>query len=880
MNLSRLRYWWNRTARERQLREEMEAHLDEAAAELRERGWPAAAARDEARSRFGNIGAKQEESREVWIARYASDLAQDLRYACRSLRSQPSFALVAILSTGLGIAACSTVFSIINFALFQPLPVAEPERLMTVSGFHQEQGVGGETISYPEARDLNSLGQSWTGAAAFAPLLPAGIRPPQGEARRHWGFLVTSNYFDVVKPRFTLGGGFTRDNDDQPGAPAKIVLTHHLWVNRFGADPALIGQVILVNKQPMTVTGVTGPGFRGTEVMLGADFFLPFSQIAELNRLGKNDDRLTSYGSQWLYSLVRLKPDVDLPKARAELDTIAAAMRARESAMARRGFYLERAGQLMAGIRRLALPAFLLLLAVALLVLLTACANVANLLLARAAARGREIATRLAIGAGRGRLIRQMLAESTLLACLGGLLGVGLTQLVALRIGSFELPLPIPIDLTPVVDWRVLGFALILSLGTGIAFGLLPALRATRSTLQAGLNSAARARLFGPRNALVVAQVAISAMLVICAGLFLRSLGAASAIDSGMNPDAVVLVRFDPSLSRYDAPSLQKLLVEVQRKAQSLPGVSAASVVNFMPLSLGGNFTMVKAPNRNNQHTAVAAVGPRYFEAMGISMRSGQDFPANAPSEPVVIVNEELARLLYPGQIAIGQFVHGKDRPARIIGVVANTKYRMLQEIETTPILYKPLLGDPSSEPTMGGLTLIVRSTQSPVPLGQALRGLLLDQDRELVVNVVGTLAAHFEGSLIVPRLAAWLFGLCGVVGLLIAAIGIYGVISFTVARRSREIGIRLAVGARSAQVVQMVLWHGLTVALIGLMLGMGGGFLLAQGASSLLAGISPYDKVTFVAVPLVLLAVAILAAALPARRAARLDPSCTLRAD
>jgi predicted permease len=447
MLMRRIRYWLGSAKRETALRAEMELHIEEKTAELCANGLSEPDARGEARRRFGNLGVKEEQAREIWIARYWSEFWQDLRYGARNLKRNPGFAAVAILSAALGIGACSTVFSIVNFAVLRPLPVTEPDRLMTITGL--KKGTPGGSMSYPEVRDIGNRTRAWEGVAAFAPFLPAGIG--SGEVRRQWGLLVTANYFDVVKPVFTVGRGFVRGEDDVPGAPAKIVLGHALWQSRFAADPGILGRIVQVNRRAMTVVGVTGPGFRGTEVGIAADFFLPFSQISELDVLKGEDnrDRLASYNSQWLTGLGRLRPGVDVRQARAELDTAAGGIRASAQALPRdRRFYAERAGQLLPFLRKIAIPAMLLLLTVTFLVLLTACANVANLLLARASARGQEIATRLAVGAGRGRLIRQLLTESLLLALGGGVLGAALAEWAGRHIAGFRLPLPLPIDLT------------------------------------------------------------------------------------------------------------------------------------------------------------------------------------------------------------------------------------------------------------------------------------------------------------------------------------------------------------------------------------------------------------------------------------------------
>ena len=656
------------------------------------------------------------------MARYWPDFWQDLRCGARHLRRNPGFAAVAALSAALGIGACSAIFTIVNFAVFRPLPVAEPDRLMTITGL--KRGVAGGSMSYPEVRDLANRTRSWEAVAAFSPFLRAGIR--SGEvARRHWGFLVTANYFDVVRPNFAVGRGFVHGDDDIPGAPAKIVLTHGLWVSRFGADPTIVGRTIRVNKRAMTVVGVTGAGFRGSEVGIAADFFLPFSQISELDPLKLSDNlgRLTDYNAQWLTGLGRLRPGLDPRQARAEMETAAVGIRASAPELPRdRRFYAERAGQVMPFLRKLAIPAFLLLLTVTFLVLMTACANVANLMLARASARGREIATRLAVGASRGRLIRQLMTESLMLAIGGGVLGVALAECAGRYIAGLRLPLPVPIDLALSVDYRVVLFSTALSVVTGIAFGLVPAFRATRTDLAASIRSGgasvAGLRRFGLRNSLVVAQVGLSGVLVICSGLFLRSLDATRGIDSGMNTKNLALVEFDPSLSRYDEKQAQRLVLDVLRDAESLPGVRTASVTNLLPLSVGGNFTRVGA---QDERAAVMAVGPRYFETMGIPLLEGAEFRPAFSTEPVAIVNQELARRLYPNQNAVGRVLEGGVR-ARIVGVAANSKYQTIQESEATPILYRPILDTYAAEGALGGLTLMIRSAQGSAPPGDMIR--------------------------------------------------------------------------------------------------------------------------------------------------------------
>ena len=427
------------------------------------------------------------------------------------------------------------------------------------------------------------------------------------------------------------------------------------------------------------------------------------------------------------------------------LDAIARGILERVPDLARdRGLYSERAGQLFAPLRRFATPAFLLLLTVTFLVLLIACANVANLMLARASARGKEIATRLAMGATRGRLVRQLLAESILLALAGGIFGVILAEWAGNSIGRFRLPMPVPIDLTVTTDYRVVLFCAALSVITGIVFGLVPALRSTRATLFASLKgdagNIASLRRFGLRNALVVTQVAISAVLLVCSGLFLRSLGASAGADTGLDTRNVLLVRFDPVLSNYNNEQSLRLMMDLIREAESMPGVVSAGVTSLLPLSIGGSTTSVRPEDRpaddQRQRTNSMAVSPGYFSSMGIRLIAGNDFPRTRNAERTAIVSEELARKLYPGRNALGLRLLQGDQTVRIVGIAANSKYLNLQEPKAQPTIYRPLLDERGAEGEITGLTLVVKTRQNPLSLAGLLRQKLRALDPQSRLHV------------------------------------------------------------------------------------------------------------------------------------------------
>ena len=641
----RLRYWLHRDERARLLREEMASHLELKTQELMEDGMAEQDARNAARRQFGNPTARQEESRETWLARWLSDLIQDTTFAARTIRKQPGFATLAVLSTALGIGACSLVFSIANFALFHTLPVRDPSRLTSISNLDLRDGRAGRSMTYPDFADLHQAAsfQDMTAYFAFLPASIAGGAEPQ----RYWGTIATANYFDVIRPSFAIGHGFDAASDDRKGESAVVVLSYPLWQSRFAADRAIVGNTIELNGLKVTVAGVTGPGFRGVESMFLSDFWVPFSMLDTLADVGMRGERLTDRGSSWLSAAGRLRDGASVAAAAAELDVIGRRLSAAWPATNRdRGFHVERAGQLNPGMRRMIVVFFNLLLAVSLLVLCTACANVANLLLARASARQKEIATRLAIGAGRGRLVRQLLTESVMLALMGGVAGYAITRAGGAAIGSVRVPLSLPVDFSIALDYRVMLFSMALAALTGVTFGLVPALRATRPNLTGALKDERASigpwRRFGLRNILVVAQVAICMVLLLCSGLFLRSLQSAGNIDTGMAHRNVLMLAFDPSLNRYSPDDTRRIVDDILTRTRVLPGVESASLTSAAPLNMEGTQNGFTA---GGQKTAIIAdiysVSPGFFDTFGIRMIQGEDFRPGVPADDIVAVARE-----------------------------------------------------------------------------------------------------------------------------------------------------------------------------------------------------------------------------------------------
>jgi predicted permease len=884
----RIRYWLNSAERARLLREEMEIHLEMKAQELMEDGMTESDARNGARRQFGNPTLKQEESRGTWIARWLSDLVQDTAFAVRTIRKQPGFAAVAVLSAALGIGACSLIFGLANFALFRPLPVGDPSRLASVSGSYPRQGKLGSSIPYPDFEDLRQA-RSFQAMAAFFQFMPATISS-HGEPQRYWGSLVTANYFDVVRPAFVIGRGFDADKDDRKGEAPVVVLSHELWRSRFGSDRAIVGRSIEMNSRKVTVIGVTGPGFRGTETMFFSDFWLPFSMIDSLAAVGMGGDRLHNRGSQWLIAAGRLRDGVTKKAAAAELELIGERLRAAYPATNKdRSFHVERAGQVNPGFRKMIVVFFLMLLVVSALVLCTACANVANLLLARASARQREIATRLAIGAGRGRLVRQLLTESVMLALLGGAGGYAIAQLGAGSIGRSPIPLAMPVDLSVSLDYRVMLFCMALSALTGVVFGLVPALRATRPDPVGALKDEplqfGRSRRFGLRNLLVVAQVTICTVLLICSGLFLRSLYSATRIDTGFAHRNLLMMAFDPSLNRYSPSETRRILDAIAENTSAIPGVESATLGSSVPLAMEGTQNSfipddrISGKDKNGILAGIYSVAPRYFETFGIRMIAGEDFRPGVPAEDIAIVNQALAGRAFPNQNPIGRRIFYMGRTIRIAGLVATTKSRTIGE-DPRPCLYFPIARDLRGNDSLTGITLVLRTRGDPAGYAPRVRQAIRDIDPALALFDVRTMDTHLSQALFAPRAAAFLFGFAGFMGLLIATVGIYGVITFAVARQTKEIGIRMALGARRGQVIEMVLKQGLVLTIIGSTIGLGLALALARTAASLLYGVSPTDTLTFIAVPVLLLLFALVACLVPAKRAASLDPICALRYD
>ena len=810
---------------------------------------------------------------------------QDARYACRTLSKTPGFTAAIVISVALGIAANATVFSIANGLLWGALPVKDPGRLVVFSE--------GRSFSYPDYVDYRDrTSQVFEGLAAHFPFIPASIGGT-GQPERVWGQVVSGDYFRLLGVNPVLGRGILPEDDQVLGRDAVVVLSHALWQRRFASDPAVLGRAVVLNGMRYSVVGVAPAGFSGTDHGIQADFWAPLAMAEQIMPDLNKDSMRSKRNAQWLLLNARLKPGVGRAQAAAVVNTIQHRLDdtyRKEQKEHRAAVSLDPAGSLIGGASTQALGLMAVLMVVVGLVLLVACANVANLLLARATGRQKEIAIRLAIGASRRQVIRQLLVESVLLALAGAAAGFLLAALAAAAISRFRLPLPFPIVFDFNVDLRVLAFTAALSIFTGILFGLAPALRATRPDLVESLKNESpvfgRLRRFSLRNALVVVQVALSLVLLVGAGLFLRSLGNASSIDIGMQPDNVLLMAIDPKLNHYSRERTQQVLEQLRQRVTALPGVRSVSFVDSIPLSIGGiNFDFAAAGGNGsagqNINSDVYSVGSGYWETMGIPLLRGRDFSRNTGDGRALIVNQTMARRAFGNEDPLGRQMLSDELGQKvlytIVGVARDSKSRTLGE-KPQNCAYLFVEANPEKVFSFFGISIAVKTSANPAAMAKPVREQIAALDPNLPILSTETMREHVDKSLLLPRISATLLGVFGAVGLTLAAIGLYGVMSFSVRRRTREIGIRLALGANPGSVLAMVLRQGLALAGVGLVLGLAIALAVGRLASSLLYGIGGTDLITFLAVPAVLLAAALVAIVLPARRAARLGPMTALR--
>jgi predicted permease len=814
----------------------------------------------------------------------------DFRYALRRLIRARGFTLAAALTIALGVGANSAIFSIINAVLLRPpVAVAEPERVVGVftSDF---SGPPYGSSSFADVDDFAKQGaEVFTGVVGYSPR-PAAVGSDDN-LERIAAEVVTDNYFQVLGTRMTLGRGFGPEQRVRAGEPVAVI-SNALWQRRFASDPDIIGKPLRMNAREFTIIGVAPVGFAGSFRLLVADVWVPAALGAYV---GMSDD-FTSRGDRSAFVYARLKPGVTIEQARARMGVVARQLTAAYpeawTDVSRKGRRIsvlpEEETRIPPSFRGVALRFAAILMATVVVVLLVCCANVAGLLLARAASRLKEVGIRISLGASRGRIIRQMLTESVLLAALGGIVGVAASvwagrALMAAGTPS-QIPVPISLDLTP--DYRVLGFTLAITLLTGLVFGFAPALRASRADVVTALKTDTPAlrvggRRFSLHGALVVGQVSLSTLLLVGALLFLRTLRAAASIDPGFRTDHMLLLDIAPRPGEEGNVDPEQVALTARDRVAAIPGVTAVTWASNVPLGIdvGRRGLQVEGYRRRegeDMEFHYSVVGPRYFETMEIPLVRGRGFTdADRPGAPaVVVVNEAFARRFWGDADPIGKRIsrNGENGPwIEVVGLARDGKYVSITE-SPRPFVYYPQLQMPD------GITLHVRTTGDPLRLVTAARREVATVAPTWMIERPRTLEENVGASLLPQRIAAGLLGAFGVVALLLAAVGLYGVVAFAVAQRTREIGIRVALGAQGGEVLGLMLRQGMTLAGIGLLVGVPLAFVVARLLSGFLIGTSVADPVVFGGAAGLLGFVTLVASYVPARRASKVDPMAALR--
>jgi macrolide transport system ATP-binding/permease protein len=818
-------------------------------------------------------------------------LWQDFRFGMRLLLKNPGFTAIAVLVLALGIGANAAIFSLINAVLLRPpAGVLQPERLVLFQRVQDGNLLG--NFGYPDYLDYKNQVRSFAGLAAYC-----GTRLSMSDGsstERVIGQLVSDNYFSVLGVQ-ARAGRLLRPEDENGSGDRVVVISYAIWQRSFGADKDIVGRNIRLNGQDFTVVGVAARGFSGPDIGMPIDVWLPVTnQPVAIPRM--SSDTLQSRASGWLTVFGRLNSGVPLPTAQAEVNTFAGQL-----AEAYPGTNKHRSALLSFGIGidpddRSHMQTFLgFLFAAVSLLLLIACGNVANLLLGRAAARQREMAVRQAMGAARGRLVRQLLTEGLLLSLMAGAIGILLARWIASVILAFQPPASLLRGLELSLDSRILGFTLLMTVATGLLFALAPAMQASKTDLVTALKGGtptAGGQRSVLQKGLVIAQVSFSLVLLIAAGLLARTMQKILAIDPGFEAGNMMLTSVDLSIQGYSESQGKIFYDQIIRRLRAIPGVTSASMAFTVPPNEYSTRRAIFYPGQEplpsdlqgrefevGLRVDVDTISTQFFRTLGITLLRGRDFNDHDTDRatPVAIVNERLAQRLWPGQDAVGKRIAippwsgPAQPPVEVIGIAKDTKYRTLLS-DPPLLLYLPV-----AQNYDGRATLIVRAT-TPARLLRAIRAEIAGLDMNLPVFGVETMQEHVASSLWEQRMTAGLISIFGLFALTLAATGLYGVIAYSVAQRTREMGIRMALGARRIDIFRLVVGQGLRLALIGVAAGVGIGLGATRGMSGLLYGVSAGDPPTFVAISLLLVGVALAASWLPARRATKIDPMIALR--
>lgn len=824
-----------------------------------------------------------------------TDIGYDLRYALRLLKKSPGFALVAVFTLALGIGANAALFSLTDAVLLQSLPVAAPEQLTTLTTYAPtSEARGNNTFSYPMYQDLRDRNDVFSGVLARGGSQMNVSYGGQNDRVR--GELVSGNYFELLGVRPWLGRLFTQDDDRIPGGHPIAVLSYRYWESRFGKDPGVVGKTILVNETPLTIVGVSPPGFYGIDLSGNADVRVPMMMTPVFNPVPKN--RLAGRNFQWLTLLARRKDGVTLAQAEASAGLVYQNIRASEaqqlpadmSETGRQRFLgttlrLSEGSQGYRNLQREMKMPLLLLFGGTCVVLLILCANLANLMLARDASRNQEVGVRLALGAKRTRLLRQWLTEAILLAGLGAVVGLlvaswAKTALVALMPPDYQMNLDRPLG------WRFMLFTSLLSLVVGVCVGLAPALRAAWGRPALSLHGetrtfAAGGGLFSLRSALILVQVTLSVPLLIVSVLFINSLQNLRGVDAGFGKKNVLVASINPSLNGYTTDKSQIFYQDLLQGLRSSPGVQSASLASDSPISGGWDelgLVIEGYQRREGEQVNAQAsiVSSDYFRTLEIPLVAGREFNDHdvRGATKVAIINEKMARRFFGSANPLGRKIGTEDQPDTVIvGVVKDAQYLSLRDPALSHF-YEPV----AQQDQLFELTMHIKTTAEPTALVELVRKQVAQQDSHLPIYGVTTLATQIDESIVPERLLTWLCTAFGLLATLLTALGIYGVLAFSVAQRTREIGIRLALGAQTRDVVKLILGQGALLVTIGVVLGLGASFAITRLIASLLFGVTPTNAATFVTVSLGLALLAMVACYIPARRASKVNPLVALR--
>jgi predicted permease len=828
-----------------------------------------------------------------------TSIFKDIRYSLRSLLNHPGFTLVAVITLGLGIGVNTAILSTINGFILRPLKVPRASELVTPYwGSKKDAEVYGQ-MSYRNYVDLRDQNQSFSGLLAWN-MVQAGIADSasrqasgSGPAEMAWGEIVSSNYFSVLELQPSLGRAFLpEDNQSQNSTPV-VILGYKFWQRRFNSDSSIVGKTLYLNGAPFSVVGVGPEKYEGVKFAIRQDFWVPLMTQAKF--YGPDPAWETERGWSNLNLLGRLKPGVTMKQSEADLNRVIAnlAVTYPDKVKDIKIQVVTEQDSRFDSLAKYFNFSALIALCVAALVLLVACANVANLMLARATARTKEIAIRLAIGAGRFHIIRQLLIESLSLALFGGALGWFLAYWGTGLIYRSIPPLPYPINLDVTPDLMVLKWMLVVSVLTGFVFGLAPSLIASRQDLVAVLKSEVKVRVargigrrLNLRATLVVAQLSISIVVLVCAGLFLRSLNKAFKTDPGFSAENLVSMRLDVGTLGYDTDAGKRFYKELLHRVESQPGVSSASVAEYLLLGdSNSGIEVIKEGEPQplpNQATVLdrSIVAPRYFETLGIKLLRGRDFTEhdNEKAPQVAIVNQELARRFYGSEEnALGKRLHFWSSNSPLVEIVGITKDGFYRSLYEDP---RPYLFIPEYQSYQSGMTLLVK-TKSASDMPSVIDSTRVEiRKMDPRMPVVGVLAGEQNLSYAYwgPRLSAGIGSAFGLLALLLTTMGLYSVMTYAVSQRTREIGIRMALGAQVRDVMALVLRQGITLVVIGIAIGLTGAFLVTRVLSSLLLNVATTDPLTFIGVSVLLLLVALLACYLPARRAAKVSPLVAMK--